>query len=177
MEGNNSGNPSKMREVLVEKVTVNIGVGSPGDRLEYAKSLIEKLSGSKPVETTAKKRNPVFKLRVGMPIGVKVTLRGKKATEFIDKALTSRKRMIRSTCFDNRGNFSFGVPEYIDFPGAKYDPKIGMFGFDVCVTLKRRGARVQHRRLKAAKVGKAHLISKDAAMDFAKSVLNAKIEE
>lgn len=168
---------NKMKEVLIDKVTVNIGVGSPGDRLEYAKDLLEKLSGSKTIETTAKKRNPVFKLRVGMPIGTKVTLRGKKAKEFLEKALVSKKRMIKEQCFDRHGNFAFGIAEYIDFPGAKYDPKIGMFGFDVCVTLKRRGTRVEKRRIKKSKVGKTHLLTKQDAMEFAKSALNAKIEE
>ena len=168
---------NKMREIRVEKVTVNIGVGSPGERLDYAKELLEKLSGGKPIETIAKKRNPVFKLRVGMPIGTKVTLRGKKAKEFLDKALTSRKRVLKPQCFDKTGNFSFGVPEYIDFPGAKYDPKIGMFGFDVCVTLGRRGTRVETRRIKKSRLGKAHRIAKADAMEFAKSSFNAKIED
>lgn len=168
---------NKMREILIDKVTVNIGVGSPGDRLEYAKELLGKLSGAKPIETTAKKRNPVFKLRVGLPIGTKVTLRGELAKTFVDKALTSRKRVIRSSCFDKGGNFSFGVPEYIDFPGAKYYPKIGMFGFDVCVTLKRRGKRVAERRIAKARIGKSHLITREEAMGFATGSLNAKIEE
>lgn len=168
---------NKMKEVLIEKVTVNIGIGSSGERLDYAKELLEKLTGGKPIETTAKKRNPVFKLRVGMPIGAKVTLRGAKAKAFLDKALTSRKRVLRSRNFDRSGNFSFGVPEYIDFPGAKYDPKIGMMGFDVCVTLKRRGRRVQERRIRTSLVGKSHALAKQDALEFAVSALNAKIED
>jgi large subunit ribosomal protein L5 len=166
-----------MREILIDKVTANIGTGVGGDRLEYAKQLLEKLSHGKPIETTAKKRNPVFKLRVGMSIGTKVTLRGTKAKEFVDKALTARKRMLKASNFDRTGNFSFGVPEYIDFPGAKYDPKIGMFGFDVCVTLKRRGKRVQERRANTSSIGKAHRIKKEEAIEFARSALNAKIIE
>src|SRR3989338_3672773 len=118
---------NKMREILIEKVTVNIGVGSPGERLDYAKELLSKLTGKKPIETKAKKRNPVFKLRQGLPIGVKVTLRGKPATEFLEKALIANKNLLNMRNFDATGNFSFGVKEYIDFPGAKYDPKIGMF--------------------------------------------------
>ena len=168
---------NKMKELLIDKVTVNIGIGSSGDRLEYAKELLEKLTGMTPIETTAKKRNPVFKLRVGMPIGTKITLRGKKAKEFVDKALTARKRMISARCFDRSGNFAFGVPEYIDFPGAKYDPKIGMMGFDICVTLKRRGKRIELRRIGKSKIGKSHKISKNDAMEFAKTALNAKLEE
>ena len=149
-----SSNP--MRAVHVEKVTVNIGIGSPGERLEFAKALLERLTRRKPVETQAKRREPVFKLRPGLPIGTKVTLRGKLASEFLEKALSARKRTLPEHSFDNYGNLSFGVPEYIDFPGAKYDPKIGMMGFDVCVTLSRAGRRVGLRRIASASVGKYH---------------------
>ena len=165
-----------MQGIRIEKVTVNIGVGSPGERLDFAKELLSKLSGKKPVETTAKKRNPVWKLRVGLPIGTKVTLRGKGAEEFLGKALTAKKKTLNSTNFDKTGNFSFGVAEYIDFPGAKYDPRIGMFGFDISVSLTRPGKRVQYRRIRPSKVGKRQRISKDNAIEFAKSKLSIKIE-
>ncbi|MBI2079949.1 50S ribosomal protein L5 [Candidatus Micrarchaeota archaeon] len=168
---------NKMREILIEKVTVNIGVGSPGERLDYAKELLSKLTGKKPIETKAKKRNPVFKLRQGLPIGVKVTLRGTPAKKFLEKALIANKNVLNMRNFDATGNFSFGVKEYIDFPGAKYDPKIGMFGFDVCVTLKRRGKGVVQRRTRPAKIGKHHLIKKDEAAEFTKSVIKAKLIE
>ncbi len=165
-----------MREILIEKVTMNIGVGEPGERLEHAKSLIERLSGSKAIETKAHDRNPTFKLRKGMPIGAKTTLRGKKASVFLDKALASRKRVLSEGNFDNRGNFSFGVKEYIDFPGAKYDPAIGMMGFDVCVTLGRRGSRVSRRKVAFAPVGKNHVITREEGVQYAQSKLNVSME-
>jgi len=166
-----------MREILIEKVTVNIGVGSPGERLEHAKGLISKLSGGrKPVETQAKRREPVFKLRKGLPIGTKVTLRGADAKAFVEKALTARRRTLKESNFDKQGNFSFGVPEYIDFPGAKYDPAIGMFGFDVCVSLTRKGRRVAMRKIRPAKVGKNQRITKEEAVEFVKSAFNVKLE-
>ncbi|MGV8176288.1 MAG: 50S ribosomal protein L5 [Candidatus Bilamarchaeaceae archaeon] len=168
---------NKMRELRVEKVTVNIGVGNSGERLDHAKELLTKLTGGKkPIETLAKKRNPVFHLRPGLPIGAKVTLRGKDALEFLDKALTARRRNVKAGSFDNEGNFSFGVPEYIDFPGAKYDPKMGVFGFDVCVTLSRKGRRVERRRLRQSKIGGGHRIGKEEAIEYATKNLNAKIE-
>lgn len=167
---------NKMKEIMIEKVTVNIGVGAPGERLDYAKDLIKKLSGRTPVETTAKRREPVFKLRKGLPIGAKVTLRKSPAKDFLDKALTARRKILSERNFDRTGNFSFGIAEYIDFPGVKYDPTIGMFGFDVAVTLIRRGKRVETRRIAKSKVGTKHKVSKDDAIEFAKSVLNAKIE-
>ncbi len=167
---------SKMREIIIEKVTVNIGVGSPGERLEHAKELIRRLTGRTPVETQAKRREPVFKLRKGLPIGAKVTLRRAAAREFLEKALSARRRTVSERNFDNSGNFGFGIPEYIDFPGAKYDPAMGMFGFDVAVTLTRKGRRVATRKLFRSRVGHSHRVTREEAMDFAKSSLNIKIE-
>lgn len=166
-----------MRKILIEKVTVNIGVGAPGDRLENAKGLISRLTGDrKPVETTAKRREPVFKLRKGMPIGTKVTLRGADASSFLEKALIARRKTLKESNFDRQGNFAFGVPEYIDFPGAKYDPAIGMFGFDVCVSLVRPGRRVTVRRLRAASIGKRHRIGREEAIEFVKGAFGVKFE-
>ncbi|HNT60416.1 MAG TPA: 50S ribosomal protein L5, partial [Candidatus Bilamarchaeaceae archaeon] len=132
--------------------------------------------GAKVVLTRAKKRNPTFKLRVGLEIGVKTTLRGKGARDFLDKALTAKKRTLQARNFDERGNFAFGIHEYIDFPGAKYDPKLGMMGMDVCVTLKRRGKRICERRVKRSVVGKSHIVSKEEGIEFAKSELGIKVE-
>ena len=170
------GEENPMREIRIGKVTVNMGVGEPGDPLNNAKKLVETLSGSTAIETKARDRNPTFKLRKGLPIGIKTTLRGKKALDFLVKALAAKKKILSESNFDERGNFSFGIKEYIDFPGAKYDPKIGMLGFDVCVTLMRRGARVKLRNLKTSKVGKAHLLSKGEGIEFAKSMLDVNVE-
>jgi large subunit ribosomal protein L5 len=165
-----------MREIIVDKVTVNMGVGEPGEGLENAKKLMEALSGSKVVETKAHDRNPTFKLRKGLPIGAKTTLRGKSAEEFVEKALVANKKVMKASNFDARGNFSFGVREYIDFPGAKYDPKIGMVGFDVCVTLSRRGERVKRRKVKPSTVGKSHIITREEGIEFAKKRFDVKVE-
>ena len=166
-----------MRQIIIEKVTVNIGVGAPGDKLEQAKSLLSRLTEDRtPVETHARRRDPVFKLRKGLPIGTKVTLRGPGAKTFLDKALVAKRRLLKSSNFDRQGNFAFGVHEYIDFPGAKYDPEIAMFGFDICVSLTRKGRRVSLRKLRSASMGKAHRVTRDEAMEFAKSSLNVRVE-
>lgn len=166
-----------MRGILIEKVTVNIGVGAPGDKLEQAKSLLERLAdGRQPVETHARRRDPVFKLRKGLPIGTKVTLRGDAAKSFLEKALIAKRRVLKGSNFDRQGNFAFGVHEYIDFPGAKYDPAIAMFGFDVCVSLGRPGRRITLRKLRSSPIGRKQRISRDEAIEFAKSALNVKVE-
>ncbi|MEM3030709.1 MAG: 50S ribosomal protein L5 [Candidatus Micrarchaeia archaeon] len=160
-----------MRQIILEKVTLNIGVGASGQPLENAKALLARLTGRQPVPTRARVRNPVFKIKKGEPIGAKVTLRGRPALDFLNKALDAVDYRVPEKSFDERGNFSFGVKEYIDFPGAKYDPKLGMLGFDVCVTLARRGYRVARKRRARSSVGKKHLLSKEEGLAFARSVL------
>lgn len=168
---------NKMRELIIEKVTVNIGVGSPGERLDFAKDLLTRLTdGRKPIETTARRREPVFKLRKGLAIGVKVTLRGKSATDFLEKAFAAKRKVIKQSNFDREGNFSFGVAEYIDFPGAKYDPTIGMFGFDICVTMKRNGKHVAIRRIRKSKIGTKQKITPDESIAFVKEKFGITVE-
>ncbi len=167
---------NKMRETVVDKVTLNIGVGKAGQELENAKTLLERLSGAKAVPTHAKVRNPVFRIKKGDIIGTKATLRGPSAIEFVKKALKVKGFTLPARSFDKEGNFSFGVPEYIEFPGAKYDPVIGMLGFDVCITLRRRGFRVGKRRRGKSKVGHSHRLTKNDGIEFAKSVLQIKVE-
>jgi large subunit ribosomal protein L5 len=119
-------------------VTVNIGVGEPGEPLDQARDLLSRLAGGrKTIETRAKRRQPTFKLRKDLPIGTKVTLRGTEANEFLEKALTAKRKVLNEKNFDKQGNLAFGIHEYIDFPGIKYDPSMKMYGFDVCVSLMR----------------------------------------
>ncbi len=165
-----------MREILIEKVTINIGVGSPGEALENAQKLLERITSKKAVQTKAKRRNPTWGLRRGLPIGVKVTLRGKEAESFLEKALTALRKTLKERSFDKNGNLSFGIKSYIDLPGVKYDPNIGMYGMDVAVTLMRRGYRVKKRKRAKSKIGKKHLIKKEEAIEFMKNKFNVEIE-
>jgi len=167
---------NKMKEIVIDKVTLNIGVGKAGQELENAKSLLQRLSGAKAVPTHAKSRNPVFHIRKGDIIGTKATLRRAPAFEFLKKALKVKAFALPARSFDKEGNFSFGVPEYIEFPGAKYDPQIGMMGFDVCVTLRRRGFRVARRRHAKSRLGGSHRLTKEDGMAFAQEALSIKVE-
>ena len=169
-----------MRKVRIEKVTLNIGVGEPGERLEKAEEVLRrvlKLAGieQKIVKTKAKKRVQRWNIRPGLPIGVKVTVRGQKAVDLLNILLDAVERKISERSFDERGNFSFGIPEYIDIPGMKYDPSIGIYGMDVCVTLERPGYRVKRRKIRKASLGKDHLLTKEEAIQFVKETFGVEV--
>ncbi|MEM3363942.1 MAG: 50S ribosomal protein L5 [Candidatus Micrarchaeia archaeon] len=166
---------ASMKDIRIDKIVVNIGVGKAGEPLDNAVALIERLTGRKAVRTTSRTRNPTWGLRKGLPIGTKVTLRGTDAETFLKKAFEAVGRKIRASSFDGRGNFAFGVKEYIDFPGVKYDPKIGMLGFDVCVSLKRPGYRVANRKISAAAIGKKHIIQDSEAQEFVSKAFGVKV--
>ena len=164
-----------MKEITVQKVTLNIGAGEAGQKLENAKALLGMVSGRKPAVTTAKIRNPLFKIKKGDPIGAKVTLRGKEAKGLLERAFKAVDYTLPGRSFDANGNFSFGIKEYIDFPGVKYDPKIGIIGFDVCVTLARRGGRTARRRRARSRIGKKHRVTKEEGVAFVQG-MNVKVE-
>ena len=155
-----------MSEAFLEKVTLNIGSGEAGQKLANSRTLLERITGRKVVSTKARARNPAFNVRKGDEIGVKVTLRGAEAAAFLKKALEVVDGRISERSFDDYGNVAFGVKEYIDLPGMKYDPVLGMLGFDVCLTLSKAGARVARRRIANRRLCKKQRVSKREAIDF-----------
>jgi len=161
--------------IRIDKVTLNAGVGQPGQELENAKTLLERISGRKAVLTRAKSRNPTFKIRKGENIGAKVTVRGKPAEDLLKRALEVPDNAIPERSFDNVGNVAFGVREYIDFPGIKYDPSIGMLGFDVCITLVKKGVRVLRRKIAPARLPGKQRVSRKEAQEFLASKFGVKI--
>ncbi len=165
---------NKMREIFVEKVTLNIGVGEPGERLEKIKSLLEQISGAKVVKTETKKRIPEWGLRPGLEIGVKTTLRGEEAEAILKRMFAAVENTVLHSNFDKNGNLSFGIKEYIHIPGAKYDYTIGIVGMSVSLTLARRGFSISRKRNKS-KIGKSHLIKREEALEFIKNKYNVKV--
>jgi large subunit ribosomal protein L5 len=161
-----------MRQIRIEKLTINIGCGNAGEKLDRAKNLLSKLIDKKIVVTKTLDRN-TFGGSKGRPIGCKVTLRNKDAEEFFVKALEAVENKLQRRIFDAQGNFSFGIKEHIDIPGVKYDPDVGIMGMDVCVTLERPGFRVKRKRM-AAKLGKNHLIKPEDAIEWVTK--NYKVE-
>lgn len=157
---------NKMIDIKVEKVTLNFGAGKDQTKLEKGLVLLNAITNEKPVKTVTKERIQEWGLRPGLPIGCKVTLRKEKANKIIPRLLESVKHNLIERQFDLNGNMAFGIPEYIDIPGVKYDPKIGVIGLEVCITLERSGFRIKRRRLLQKKISPRHKITKQDAIDF-----------
>ena len=166
-----------MKIISVEKITLNIGTGEPGDKLAKAIKLLNMVSGAKSAATKSKRRIPTWGIRPGLEIGCKVTLRKKIAEEKLRDLLKAVGNKLKDTNFDDGGNFSFGIHEYLDIPNVKYDASIGIIGLEVAVTLKRPGFRIKYRKLKKATIGKKHAIRKEEAKKFMIEKFNVGIEE
>ena len=131
----------------ITKITLNMGVGGAiADKkvLEKARADMEKISGQKPVIRLARKSVAAFKLRDGMPIGCKVTLRRERMYEFLDRLVNIAIPRIRDfrglnpKSFDRAGNYSMGVTEQIIFPEINYDEIDAIRGMDITITTSAR---------------------------------------
>ncbi len=127
----------------IEKITLNMGVGEASQdkkKVQTAAAEMEAISGQKPVITRARKSIAQFKLREGMPIGCKVTLRSERMYEFLDRLVTIAMPRIRDfrglnpKSFDGRGNYAMGLKEQIIFPEISYDQIEKVRGMDIIVT-------------------------------------------
>lgn len=164
-----------IRTPSIEKITVHIGTGESGERLTTAEKLLETIVKQKTVRAQAKKTIPAFSIKKKEPIGCKVTLRGKRASEFLKTSLNILENKLNASQFDANGNFSFGIEEHTDFPGMRYDPSIGIFGMDVSVALKRPGYRISRRKIENHKIPKNHRLTKDDAISYVKSKYGVEV--
>jgi large subunit ribosomal protein L5 len=144
-----------MQSIFIDKVVLNIGIGSNEDMYQNARMLLEKLTGRQPVQTKSKRRVPELKIRRGQVIGAMVTLRGDDASSILKRAIEANDEALRNSCISNN-SLSFGVREYIYFSGVKYDPKIGMLGLNVNASFTRKGRRIEVRKRKRSKAGAWH---------------------
>jgi large subunit ribosomal protein L5 len=141
--------PNPHRAIRVIKVVVNAGVGEAGENRTKAEKVLQMITRQKPVATRAHSTNRDFGIRAGQEIGAKVTLRGAAAFDFLGRAFEARDRQLDVDSIDRNGNFSFGIADYTDFTGMKYDPQIGIHGMDIAVELGRAGYRVRTRRARS----------------------------
>ena len=141
------GYKNHMEVPRLEKIVINMGVGEATQdkkKVDTAAQEMELIAGQKPVVTKAKKSIAQFKLREGMPIGVKVTLRRERMYEFLDRLVTIALPRVRDfrglnpKSFDGRGNYAMGLKEQIVFPEINYDKVDQIWGMDiiVCTTAK-----------------------------------------
>ena len=137
------GYKNKLEVPKLDKIVINMGVGDATQdkkRVETAAAEMQQIAGQKPVITKAKKSIAQFKLREGMPIGVKVTLRRDRMFEFLDRLVTIALPCVRDfrglnpKSFDGRGNYAMGLKEQIIFPEINYDQIDQVRGMDVIVT-------------------------------------------
>jgi large subunit ribosomal protein L5 len=161
----------------IEKVVVNISVGKPGEPLEKAVRVLKELTNQTPCKRQAKQTIRDFGVRMGESIACIVTLRKRNALEFLDRVLPVVDKRIPRTSFDRQGNFSFGIKEHIEIQGVRYDPDVGIFGMDVCVSVVRPGYRVKNRRRERARIGSKHVLTSEESMTFAKDALGIEVAD
>ena len=152
------GYKSVMQVPRIEKITLNMGVGeaiSDKKVLEHATNDLTAISGQKPVTTLARKSVAGFKIREGYPIGAKVTLRGDRMWEFLERLISISIPRIRDfrglnpKSFDGRGNYSMGVREQIIFPEIEYDRIDKIRGMDITITTSAKDNEEGHALLAA----------------------------
>ena len=133
---------NEMQAPKLDKVVINMGVGEAvrdSKKIEHAARELAAITGQKPIVTRAKKANAAFKLREGMPIGCKVTLRRERMYEFLDRLVNIALPRVRDfrglngKSFDGRGNYSMGIKEQIVFPEVDYDQVDETRGMDIIV--------------------------------------------
>ncbi|MBL8671825.1 MAG: 50S ribosomal protein L5 [Alphaproteobacteria bacterium] len=141
------GYKNRMQVPKLEKIVINMGVGEAvGDqkKIEAASRELAQISGQKAVVTRARKSIAVFKLRTGMPIGAKVTLRKSRMYEFLDRLVTIALPRVRDfrgldpKSFDGRGNYNMGLKEQLIFPEINYDQVEATRGMDICIVTTAR---------------------------------------
>ncbi len=158
--------PNAHRAIRLIKIVVNAGVGESGDARTKAERVLQMVTHQKPVATRSHSTNRDFGIRKGQEIGAKVTLRGEPARDFLARAFEARDKQLDVQSIDRNGNFSFGIADYTDFTGMKYDPQIGIHGMDVAVEVGRAGFRVRERRIQSRGIPRALRSTRDETRAF-----------
>ena len=165
------------RAVRVIKVVVNAGVGESGEPRTKAEKVLQMVTHQKPVATRSHSTNRDFGIRKGQEIGAKVTLRGGAALDFLKRAFEARDKQFDVDSIDRNGNFSFGIADYTDFSGMKYDPAIGIHGMDIAVEMGRAGHRIRDRRLQSRPLPKVLRSTRDETRTFLVAQLGVTLLE
>ncbi|MEM2136411.1 MAG: 50S ribosomal protein L5 [Candidatus Methanomethylicia archaeon] len=166
-----------MQQLKLGKVVVNMSIGQSGEKLEKAVKVLEEITGQKPCRRRAKRTIREFGIRRGESMACMVTLRGRRAVEFMQKALLAKGNKLKGGSFDKDGNISFGIREHLDIPGTKYDPNLGIFGMDVTLVFEKPGYRVARKRRRRSVIGKNQRVKVDEVIEYLKSNFGVEIVE
>jgi large subunit ribosomal protein L5 len=163
-----SAKKNSMQDIMINKLVINIGTGSDEQLQGSAKRLIEIITGKKPTDELSRTRNPAFKIAKGQKIGAYITIRGAEAKKLAKRLFEAKDNKIKPESI-TPNSLSFGIPEYIDISGVKYDPKVGMLGMNVNLSFRRAGQRVSQRKIKQGVVHPKHrIVSKEDIIDYIK---------
>jgi len=173
---NKSANGNVMRGIKLDKVVLNIAVGNDEAKLVRAIRLLEMVTERRPAQNLSKKRIAAWKIRKGLPIGARVTLRKKKAEDILARMLEAVDNKLSERQFTNSG-FSFGVKEYIQIPGIPYQRDLGMLGLDVAAAFKRAGYRTEQRKIRTGKMPRRQRVTREEVLDYAKKNFKIDFEE
>lgn len=154
-----------MRKIKLEKVVLSCGAVGPD--LDKARKLLEFLTGrpAQTIKAGPKRRIPDFGVKPYLPLGTRVTLRGKEAADTLRRMMgaidnTLKKKQIMPN------TFSFGIPEYIEIPGAEYQREIGIRGLNVTATFIRPGVRVSRKRIKSGRLPERQHVTREEIAQF-----------
>ena len=166
-----------MQAIRISKLVINIGTGNEERHTDAAKKLITLITSRTPVDELSRKRNPSFKITKGQKIGAMVTVRGEEIKKLLPRLLDATDNRIKDSSI-TPNSLSFGIKEYIDIRGIKYDPAIGMLGMNVNLSFRRMGARVEYRKRGAARIPDHHrIIDRDAIKSFMEKEFGVNVAE
>lgn len=167
---------NKQNVMRTPKITkIVLSAGATDKDLEKAQKLLEMLTERKAeiIKSGPKKRIPAFSVKPNMPLGTRVTIRGKQTLSVLRKMLGAIDNTLSQKQIENN-HFSFGIKEYIEIPGAEYVRDIGIRGFNVTVVFERGGVRVKKKKIKKGKLPKRQQVTKEEIINFMRNTFKTK---
>ncbi len=163
-----------MRNVEIEKVVLNCG--GVEDKLEKSFKLLGILTGKKIKRIKSRKRIPTFGVRPGLETGCMVTIRGDEKEDLLSRLLAAVDKKIKKSQI-KENHFSFGIKEYLEIPNMEYQRDIGIIGLDVTVVFRRKGKRIEVKKIKFGKLPKRQRVSPEEIIDILKNKFNVEVTE
>ena len=152
-----------MRAIKIEKIILSCS--GVKDELEKSFKLLQKISGKTPTKRKTTKRIPNFDIRPNMEVGCMVTLRGPESIKLLGRLLSAIENKLRLKQIAEN-HFSFGIEEYIEIPGEKYDREIGMTGLKVTVVFARKGKRTGRKKIKRGIIPAKQNVNREEIIKF-----------